>query len=152
MYNRIKETLLANVLMTIVILCMIGCTNKKENTQPSSQDIREYRTRRYLERVSAEAYLAIDKAQEEYDEACKEKHIDDSVAVKKAISKIEDAKHNARVVASYMRILNAPADERSKEDSMILVKVYSICRGMSNRGWGENISERLVRQMESDKE
>ena len=83
-----SKYLLTGLLFATSTLLMTGCKNNKNNTL-SSQDIREYRTERYLDRVATDANLELTKAEEEYNIAIQEQQNTDSTAAKKVINKYE---------------------------------------------------------------
>ena len=52
----------------------------------------------------------------------------DSSSVERAEEKERKARHNAQTIMGYMHMLQTPAEERTKEESETLEKVYDACR------------------------
>lgn len=137
----------AGLFVVAISLCVTGCANKKKGDS-GTREIWENRTEQYLDRMLTEANLQLNEATEQLGVVNGRETVD-SASVERAEEKVQEARRNARIILGYMRILETPAEERTKEEGETLEKVYNACRKIENDGWGYQVSERLVEYMES---
>ena len=149
---------LIGLLLTAACACMIvSCSNR--NKPLSSEEIREVRTGRYLDRIATDAVIVYNDAREEYDEAYKKKKeadaLSDTAAIRKYKSqcmevkaRMDRAKHNLDLIISYMNLLCVPRKDRTPADNAILDSIYDFCCDLENKGWN-NTSSRFVEHMQA---
>lgn len=147
--KRLTNCLKAGLLVVAIGLLVTGCANKKKG-ESSTREIWENRTERNLDRVLTEANLSMNEAMERLQAISGQDGVD-SVRVREAEEDVEKARHTARAIISYMRILQTPSEERTEEESKTLKNVYEGCRKIENDGWGYQVSKRLVKYVESVK-
>jgi len=132
------------LLLVTAMACILGCGNKS-NSQAKSREIWEYRTERYLDRVATEADLRLGEAQEVYDDACKKQN---TAKVREAEADLKRAESDREKIIAYMGVFNTPSDEWTREDSILLKRIYKYCRKAERNGWGNHISRHLVEHMQ----